>query len=221
MVYPIQMDDKCFIIFGHNRTGKTTLANEINKKYRDTHQVFFLPFGAGLRSELYAAGFSPEYIAAKSPKARQLMRAFGDARREPNPNYYVDYWYDLYQKFDNTRDQFRPVVVMADDTYHLEEVRRMLRLYIKQTFLIAVERPGFAPSPEHISQFDSVRETEELMRMFHSAPNFDRIKILEKVQEVFHPYVSKTYTKTLFVDNAYNDLESYKQYLHEKILPNL
>lgn len=205
------------VITGHNRVGKTTLAlllldNLVRQKGLN---VFYLPFGSGLRQELIDSGFTKSYLDSKTPAARRLLRAFGDARREAEgSDYYANVW---LREAREAKSNFgsRDVIYIADDVYHLIEAKAMLTMPgLQKAYFVGVNRPGFDPNEEAML-YDSVKETRLLMGCFSKA----NLKTRSKIHKVVGSSGNIPPLKTLFVENVYNNTEEYIDYLEEYVLP--
>lgn len=72
---------------GHKESGKTTCADWLVNGGGWQRLSFATP----LRQELVQAGFPPHLVYGKptNPVVRRLLQAWGDARREQDPNYFI------------------------------------------------------------------------------------------------------------------------------------
>ena len=159
------MNGEFVIITGRNRAGKTSLAvGVIKNKQNDTKtNVIYAPFAKPLKDDLLAIGFSKDYLDKKTPKARALMRAYGDARREEDTNVFLKKWKSLI-KTQLVSDQYNVVVV--DDMYLFDEFYSLLELSSDLGFdhvtLTLVKRPSLRALTNEELAFETVIQQQQM-----------------------------------------------------------
>lgn len=145
-------------ISGHNRLGKSTLANYLKHNYEKSHTVIKKSFAENLRSEIYK-NFNPDWIEEKSSEARRLLRAWGDARRVQNSMYFVN---PIINALKNLNTNF---VVIIDDVYHVNEFFYLNTLpNVKNIF---VETSFFRLDHADL-QYQSVLQTETITKYINT-----------------------------------------------------
>lgn len=234
-----------YIITGHNRVGKTTLARLLrnNLETREApHHTAILPFGEYLKKELEANGFPRIFIDEKSPESRALMRSHGAARRSLDNNHFVAQWEREAAGFINNHGSNTSII--SDDVYHHNELAAMARMAAScnaALHIIVVRRDGFRPDEEALKS-PSVKEAEEIIDIFGilarenptvSNPVFGRdLPALAYEDGSFYKYhITPHYTqedvrilstaRIVFVYNEYRTPESYTYYLQGEIIPQL
>jgi len=156
------------LITGRNRAGKTTLAEHI--KYNallDNKKVIYYPFAQPLKEDLVSYGFPWEYLQKKTQKARRLMQAYGDARRELDSQFFLRKWNErVAAGSEHGVDLF-----ISDDLYHLREINAVCELAQtgKHTItFILVKRPTLPPLTPADMEYESVSEQQKIQKDIES-----------------------------------------------------
>lgn len=74
------------VLSGKAHSGKSTVSKYLSKKYGYVR----VSLAFSLKDDIFKMGFDGEDIVEKPPWMRQLMIAYGQARRAVNPNHWVD-----------------------------------------------------------------------------------------------------------------------------------
>lgn len=142
-------------IAGHNKIGKSTLAKCLKEEYINLGKsVEIYSFAHTLRNELYQQ-FDKDWLENKSPEARRLFRAWGDARRSQDSMYFVK---PLIKRLKIMQEMKH--IAIIDDVYHVNEffylnfLSNVKNIFIQKTFH-KVNDEDFV--------FDSVRQTEVVL----------------------------------------------------------
>lgn len=211
-------------IIGFNRVGKTTLAEAIKEKQQPSE---IIPFAKTLKEEIIDMGFSKEWLNRKSPKARALMRAYGDARREIDSEYFIKKW-------QSTIDDIKNKSLIVDDAYQINENNAILSTFSHFNPKIAyiyVYREGFYPKQKEIEEFDSVSQAVELYKIYES--NINHIKQTNKsiyeinmFVDVHLPFSKEVIlnfqtARHFVVYNKGRTLDEYKVLISEEIIPTI
>jgi len=149
-------------ITGRNRAGKTTLAKALQLEAElKNKNVDYYPFAQPLKEELVSAGFNWFYLKNKSKKARRLMQAYGDAKRELDSDYFLKVWEERVERASVSGVDF----LISDDLYHWREVAALCRYATKGGFsvtVILVHNPTLPTLTAEDLKYDSVKEQQEI-----------------------------------------------------------
>ena len=153
---------KIIVVTGRNRAGKTTLAKTLaNDMELNGFVVEYYPFAQPLKEELVQSGFDWFYLKKKSQKARRLMQAYGDAKREIEPDYFLKKWEARVERAAKSGVEF----FISDDLYHWKELNSLCKYATKGGFdvtVVLVNRPSLPELTEEDFKYDSVREQQEI-----------------------------------------------------------
>lgn len=147
-------------IAGHNRVGKSSLARQLKQEYAAlgmTAEIY--SFASTLRYEIYKE-FDRDWLEKKSPEARKLLRAWGDARRSKDPMYFVK---PLVSKMKILQDK-KDHVSIIDDVYHVNEFFHLNFLPNVKNILV---QKILHRIPDEEFTFESVRQTEVLQGFYN------------------------------------------------------
>lgn len=163
------MTRELILITGRNRAGKTSLAMGLIELLRKRGNIpSYLPFAKPLKDDLLKIGFSQEYLDKKTKKARALMRAYGDARREEDKYIFLKKWGDLVENVIGRSD-----FVIADDMYLTEEFAHSLqmakRFGIPLVKVILVRRPSLPALSEDELKFETVSQQQYIESEIYKA----------------------------------------------------
>ncbi|MBO3757535.1 MAG: hypothetical protein JTT14_00245 [Candidatus Brockarchaeota archaeon] len=169
-------DITAIYIVGAHKSGKSHLARYLKSKLPDS---YLLSFARPMKLELYRL-FGKEFIENKSPEARLLLQAYGEAKRaQTDGNYFVKVFYNVL-----AQEKFNIKYVLVDDVYHLNE-RLFLNLFPKKLEILFKSNPSF--SPEELKRV-SLKELSILMETSNPdvilTPQSTYDDILEKIQAV-------------------------------------
>lgn len=223
--------DRLYLITGHNRVGKSTIARLVHEaeEARGNCPSRILPFGEGLRDELEDMGIPRSYLFEKSPRARRLMRAYGDARREIDPLHFVNIWQEEANRWAwGASDTWERMTLIADDVYHLNELLGALQTaeaLQMEPVIIIVRKEGLSPTDEDLALYDSVRETAQILDFFDYIPDkttqeLTASEVLQGNKYLFdQSEMDLILTATVqFVYNDSETLEEYERLLNKVIL---
>ena len=165
---------KIIAITGRNRAGKTSLAKHLQTSLElRGNYVEYYPFAQPLKDELIQQGFGKWYLKNKSKRARRLMQAYGDARREINPSYFLDKWAAQVDYAARNGVHF----FVSDDLYHWGELKLLCKYAEKggiSVTVVHVQRPSLPPLTEDDYRYDSVREQQEIEEALLSIASSER-----------------------------------------------
>lgn len=176
------------IMVGKNRAGKSTVREQLIESMKFSGKArypnpqshndylpipFDVPLARGLRNEILDAGFSQEFLQSKTRQARQLLRAFGDARRVGNPSYYIEKHQKTVSAICNSIEPLHhSAVFISDDVYHLSELAYFLyktTVAGNNLAVVVVRNPNINYTDEE-RQYDSVWQTERILSFFNDNP---------------------------------------------------
>lgn len=202
-------------ITGRNRAGKTSLAKYIQLQQELLgKKVDYFPFAKPLKDELIDMGFSKWYLAEKSPKARRLLQAYGDARREITPSYFLDKWTSEVRKAVNAGID----VVISDDLYHWKELRELCKystIGAVEVHLVLVHRPTLPNLSEKDFEYDSVIEQQQIEEALTLASS----SYSSRICKTGGPYGAKI--RYSVVSNSYESVREFVAREAETILAAL
>lgn len=147
-------------IAGHNRVGKSSMAKQLKQEYTAlgmTAEIY--SFASVLRNEIYSE-FDKEWLEKKSPEARKLLRAWGDARRSTDSMYFVKPLIAKMKILQNRKDH----VSIIDDVYHVNEFCYLNFLPNVQNILV---QRILHRIPDEDFVFESVRQTEVIQGFYN------------------------------------------------------
>lgn len=147
-------------IAGHNRVGKSSLAKQLKQEYAALGMdAEIYSFANTLRYEIYK-DFDKTWVEEKSPEARRLLRAWGDARRSTDSMYFVKPLISKLKILQNKKDH----VSIIDDVYHVNEFFYLNFLPNVQNILV---QKILHRIPDEDFTFESVRQTEVIQGFFN------------------------------------------------------
>lgn len=162
-------------IVGTHKSGKTHLARYLKSKLPNS---YLLSFARPMKLELYRL-FGKEFIDNKSPEARLLLQAYGEAKRaQTDGNYFIKVFYNVLEK-----EKLNIKYVLVDDVYHLNE-RLFLNLFPKKVEILVKSNTFF---PQEDLKRVSVKELSILIQTSNtditvtSQSSYDGI--VEKIEE--------------------------------------
>lgn len=159
-------------IAGHNKVGKSSLAKQLKQSYQTlgmTAEIY--SFASTLRYEVYKA-FDKDWVETKSPEARRLLRAWGDARRSTDSMYFVK---PLISKLKIIQEK-KDYVSIIDDVYHANEFFYLNTLIDVKNILV---QKIFHRIPDEDFTFESVKQTEAIQG-YYNHKNMEVLLDLDK-----------------------------------------
>ena len=139
-------------IVGNHKSGKTNLARHLKSELPHS---YLLSFARPMKLALYRL-FGKKFIESKSPEARLLLQAYGEAKRaQTNGNYFIKVFYNVLEK-----EKLNIKYVIVDDVYHLNE-RLFLNLFPNKVEILLKNNTSF--SQEELNRV-SVKELSILLK---------------------------------------------------------
>lgn len=125
---------------GKIKSGKSYVADALAA----SHGFVKLSFATRLKQDLVDMGFSyTDVFIDKPPYIRALLQAYGAARREVNPNHWIDH-------VERSIALCKPgTVFVIDDLRYWNEAEWITR---KSGVLVRLQRVGFPPVSDHESE---------------------------------------------------------------------
>jgi hypothetical protein len=153
---------RIFQISGKGRVGKTTVAQEIQKKAFEAGFIpVILPFADSLKKAALELGYSKE---SNPEEYRKFCQELGAGKRKEDPNYWINKTFESIQNYmlkevDNQVEdkEFWEYVIIQDDVRYMNEIALGRELAAIQIFIDS----GGRTLPEHDAEWRN-HESEEL-----------------------------------------------------------